>query len=86
MAFKAAMTKAIPVLLEPIMKVEVETPEEYMGDVMGDLNSRRGRILGMDAELDQQIITAEVAAWRDVWLCNNVAFYDQGSCKLYDGI
>ncbi len=40
---------ASPVLLEPIMKVVVETPEEYMGDVMGDLNSRRGRILGMEA-------------------------------------
>ncbi len=49
MAFKSGMTKASPVLLEPIMKVEVETPEEYMGDVMGDLNSRRGRILGMEA-------------------------------------
>ena len=47
---KAGMAKASPVLLEPIMKVEVETPEEYMGDVMGDLNSRRGRILGMEAK------------------------------------
>ena len=46
MAFKAAMAKASPVLLEPIMKVVAETPEEYMGDVMGDLNGRRGRILG----------------------------------------
>ena len=42
------------------MKVEVVTPEEYMGDVMGDLNSRRGRILGMEAEVDKQVITAEV--------------------------
>ncbi len=50
MAFKAAMAKASPVLLEPIMKVEVETPEEYMGDVMGALNSKRGRILGMEAK------------------------------------
>lgn len=48
MAFKSGMTKASPVLLEPIMKVEVETPNEYMGDVMGDLNARRGRILGME--------------------------------------
>ena len=48
MAFKDAMTKAAPVLLEPIMKVEVTMPEEYMGDVIGDINSRRGRIEGMD--------------------------------------
>ena len=48
MAFKEAMQKAGAVLLEPIMKVEVSTPEEYMGDVIGDMNSRRGRIEGMD--------------------------------------
>ena len=48
MAFKDAMAKAAPVLLEPIMKVEVTMPEEYMGDVIGDLNSRRGRVEGMD--------------------------------------
>ena len=48
MAFKQAMQKGEPVLLEPIMKVEVSTPEEYMGDVIGDMNSRRGRIEGMD--------------------------------------
>ena len=48
MAFKDAMKKADPVLLEPIMKVEVTMPEEYMGDVIGDINSRRGRIEGMD--------------------------------------
>ena len=48
MAFKDAMSKAAPVLLEPIMKVEVTMPEEYMGDVIGDINSRRGRIEGMD--------------------------------------
>ncbi len=60
MAFKAGMAKASPVLLEPIMKVEVETPEEYMGDVMGDLNSRRGRILGMESKLGTSVILAEV--------------------------
>ena len=48
MAFKEGMKKANPVLLEPIMAVEVETPEDYMGDVMGDLNRRRGIVLGMD--------------------------------------
>ncbi len=60
MAFKSGMKQASPVLLEPIMKVEVETPEDYMGDVMGDLNSRRGRILGMDEQGKTQIIKAEV--------------------------
>jgi elongation factor G len=49
MAFKNAMAKANPVLLEPMMKVEITVPEEYMGDVIGDVNSRRGRIEGMDA-------------------------------------
>ena len=48
LAFKDAMKKASPVLLEPIMKVEVTMPEEYMGDVIGDINSRRGRVEGMD--------------------------------------
>ena len=48
MAFKEAMQKAGAILLEPIMKVEVTTPEDYMGDVIGDINSRRGRIEGME--------------------------------------
>lgn len=60
MAFKAAMKLASPVLLEPVMKVSVDTPEEYMGDVMGDLSSRRGRILGMEADKGSQTIAAEV--------------------------
>jgi len=60
MAFRDAMGKASAVLLEPVMKVEVDTPEEYMGDVMGDLNSRRGRILGMEARGQAQNIVAEV--------------------------
>ncbi|TDT46027.1 elongation factor G [Fonticella tunisiensis] len=60
MAFKNAMAKADPVLLEPIMKVEVTVPEEYMGDVMGDLNSRRGRIEGMEPMGGAQIIRAMV--------------------------
>ncbi len=60
MAFKDGMKKASPVLLEPIMKVEVETPDDYMGDVIGDLNSRRGRILGMNEKNGMQLIHAEV--------------------------
>lgn len=60
MALKAAKDKCQPVLLEPIMKVEVTVPEEYMGDVMGMLNSRRGRIEGMDSRGGAQIIRAKV--------------------------
>ena len=60
MAFKKAMDQAAPVLLEPIMKVEVTMPEEYMGDVIGDLNSRRGRIEGMDVIGGGKKVTAYV--------------------------
>jgi len=60
LAFKSGMSQSSPVLLEPIMKVEVDTPDEYMGDVMGDLNGRRGRILGMEEKGGKQIIRAEV--------------------------
>jgi elongation factor G len=59
-AFKEAARKADPVILEPIMDVEVVTPEEYMGDVMGDLNSRRGRIEGMMPRKDAQVIRSKV--------------------------
>jgi len=60
MAFKAGMRKASPILLEPMMSVEIETPEDYMGDVMGDLSSRRGIIQGMDDNATGKIIRAEV--------------------------
>jgi elongation factor G len=60
MAFKDGMRKADPALLEPIMKVEVTVPEEYMGDVLGDINSRRGRIDGMEARNGAQVIRSFV--------------------------
>ncbi len=60
LAFKDAEAQADPYLLEPIYEVEVRVPEEYMGDVIGDLNARRGRILGMDSEGNLQIIRAHV--------------------------
>lgn len=60
MGFKEAFMKAKPILLEPIMKVEVVTPENFMGDVMGDLNSRRGRIQGMEMRGNAQVITCFV--------------------------
>ncbi|MFW5979856.1 MAG: elongation factor G [Bacillota bacterium] len=59
-AFRQGMKKAKPVLLEPIMDVKVRVPESFMGDIMGDLNSRRGRIMGMDPENGDQIIKAQV--------------------------
>ena len=60
MAFKTAANKASPVLLEPIMKVEAVTPDEYMGDIVGDLNRRRGQILSMDEKAGSKVIAAEV--------------------------
>ena len=61
LAFKAGMEKAKPVLLEPFVRMEIRIPEEYMGDVMGDLNKRRGRVLGMDhTETGEQLLLAEV--------------------------
>ena len=60
MAFKEAMAKARPVILEPIMKVEVVTPEDYYGDIVGDLNRRRGQIVGMEDSISGKVVTAEV--------------------------
>jgi elongation factor G len=60
LAFKKAVESANPVLLEPIMKVTITTPDEFMGDIMGDLNGRRGRVLGMDTAGKYQVINAEV--------------------------
>jgi elongation factor G len=60
MAFKSGARKASPKILEPIMDVEVTTPEEYLGDVMGDLNSRRGKIEGFNSRKDAQVIKATV--------------------------
>jgi elongation factor G len=60
LAFKKAAESANPVLLEPIMKVTITTPDEYMGDIMGDLNGRRGRVLGMDSAGKNQVINAQV--------------------------
>ena len=60
MCLKKALQEANPVLLEPIMKMEITVPEEVMGDVMGDLNGRRGRVLGMDSRGKYQVIMAQV--------------------------
>jgi elongation factor G len=60
MGFKEAARKAAPILLEPIMAVEVVTPEDYMGDVIGDLNSRRGKVGQMEQRGNNQVVSAEV--------------------------
>ncbi len=60
LAFKKAAEQANPVLLEPIMKITIITPDEYMGDIMGNLNSKRGRVLGMDSKGKNQVVTANV--------------------------
>jgi elongation factor G len=59
-AFRDAFIKADPILLEPIYEIEITIPEEYMGDVMGDISARRGKVLGMDSDGHFQIIKAEV--------------------------
>jgi elongation factor G len=60
MGFKEAMKKADPVLMEPIMSVEVVTPEDYVGDVIGDISSRRGRIEGMETKTNTRVIRSFV--------------------------
>ena len=60
MAFKEAMRKADPVLLEPIYSLDITVPDEYMGDIIGDMNRRRGRILGMNPVEDGQEVVVEV--------------------------
>jgi len=60
MAFKDAARKAKAVLLEPVMRVEVVVPEEYMGDIIGDLNARRGRVMSMESRGGTQIVNARV--------------------------
>ena len=86
MAFKEAARKAKPVLLEPVMSVEVTVPEDYMGTIIGDLNSRRGRIEGMEMVGNTQAIRATRAAINDVRLCNAHARRDAGTRELLDAV
>ena len=60
LAFKKAVAEAKPVLLEPVMNIAIRIPEDCVGDVMGDLNSRRGRVMGMDSEPKNEVINAQV--------------------------
>ncbi len=80
-AFREGMAKASPVLLEPIMKVECVTPEEYMGDIIGDLNSRRGQVNGMDARGNAQVINAMVPLANMFGYVNNLRSMSQGRAQ-----
>jgi elongation factor G len=75
---REAAKRAGPIMLEPIMKVEVITPEDYMGDIIGDLNSRRGMILGMDNQVDGSIINAEVPLAEMFGYSTNLRSLSQG--------
>ena len=86
MAFKEAMREAKPVLLEPIMKVEVVTPEDYYGDIIGDLNRRRGQILGMEDSVSGKIVTAEVPLGEMFGYSTVDALDEPGSRDVHDGI
>ena len=86
MGFKEGFRRAKPVLLEPIMKVEVVTPEEYSGDVIGDLNRRRGQITGMDESPAGKAITRRRAAVGDVRLRDDRALHEPGPRDVHHGI
>ncbi len=77
-AFKKAFQDAGPIFLEPIYRVEVIVPEEYMGDILGDLNTRRARVLGMDTVRGKSIITAEVPYAELLRYANDLRSITQG--------
>ncbi|MDF1794609.1 MAG: elongation factor G [Thalassobaculaceae bacterium] len=80
-AFKEGMSKAGPVLLEPIMKVEVVTPEDYMGDIIGDLNSRRGQVSGMDQRGNARVVDAMVPLANMFGYVNTLRSMSQGRAQ-----
>ena len=80
-AFREAMTKCGAKILEPLMSVEVVTPEEYMGDIIGDLNSRRGQVLGMDQRANARVIQAEVPLAEMFGYVNTLRSMSQGRAQ-----
>jgi elongation factor G len=80
-AFREGAVKAGPKLLEPIMRVEVVTPEEYMGDIIGDLNSRRGNVSGMDTRGNARVLNAEVPLANMFGYVNNLRSSSQGRAQ-----
>ena len=81
-AFREGMAKAGPALLEPMMRVEVVTPEEYMGDIIGDLNSRRGQVSNMDTRGNARVITAMVPLANMFGYVNNLRSSSQGRAQF----
>jgi len=81
-AYKEAMPEAGPVILEPIMKVEVITPEDYMGDIIGDLNSRRGQVSGMETRANAQVINANVPLASMFGYVNELRSMSQGRAQF----
>ena len=86
MAVKAALKKAAPVILEPMMAVEVETPEEYMGDVMGNLSSRRGQIQGMGDRGNAKTIKAKVPLSEMFGYATDLRSTDAGPRFVHDAV
>ena len=80
-AFREGLPKAGPKLLEPLMKVEVVTPEEYMGDVIGDLNSRRGQVMGMEQRGNARVIEALVPLATMFGYVNTLRSMSQGRAQ-----
>ena len=85
-AFREASRDAGAKLLEPIMLVEVVTPEEYMGDIIGDLNSRRGQVRGMEARGNASRDQCDGAAGKYVRLCEYAAFNDARSRAIFHAV
>lgn len=83
MAFKNACEKASPTILEPIMTMDVYTPEDYMGDIMGDLNGRRGRVSGMDVEGDMRVIHAQVPLAEILSYASDLRSFTQGQGSFH---
>ncbi len=81
-AFREGIPQAGPKLLEPIMKVEVVTPEDYMGDVIGDLNSRRGQVGGMDSRANARVISAMVPLANMFGYVNTLRSMSQGRAQF----
>ena len=81
-AYREGIAKAKPVLLEPIMKVEAVTPEEYMGDIIGDLNSRRGQVSGMDQRGNARVINAMVPLANMFGYVNTLRSMSQGRAQF----
>jgi elongation factor G len=81
-AFKEGVSKAGPILLEPVMRVEVVTPEEYMGDIIGDLNSRRGQITGMEPRGNGQVVSAMVPLATMFGYVNTLRSLSQGRAQF----